>query len=364
MFGCFSIMIFNAIIIIRKKIDNKALKNNTKKWITTITQQLESNKETISKKNKIYLKKNLTHVKQLIAFSSALDFFKVECDKNSYTKYMAILTKNRVFQSLAHVYKKKKIEERAYFAYFVYKHPSVARTKEGACKNTTDTIASFVTTRDIYCNINVLKALCSVGDMHGIASVLQYFSEKSMFIHHKLLSYELNKFVGDKDVLAQRLWEKRNVWNDNVMLGIISFIAMFSDGYKKEFISMLCDQSVGIGIRIAIISYYKEHRFKPAQPILVDYLHQTDNYEIANKAASALRTYPGFITTNALLQALKSENWDVKYNAASSLVELGENIVVYDNNIGNYDSDVVQIFKYKQALANDIAIINESGVII
>jgi len=361
MFGCISIMIYNAFVIYRKKSRSKAMKKNTAKLIKTINQQLAAN-ATISSKNRRHLIKRLTHVEELIAFSNALNFIKLEHGKDLYIKYMAILVKRRIFLSLAHAYRKKKNEERAYFAHFVSQHPLVAKSSEGICKKTTDTMVSFTTNSDIYCRVNVLKALCKLGDMQGLVSILQFYSDKQAFIHHKLLAEDLYCFAGDKEILALKLWEQHKLWNDNIVLGIITFITMFSDGFKTAFLSMLQSQSVSADILLAIIRYYKKYNFKPAQPILIEYLNQTESYELAMEAASSLSVYPGSATIHALNAALESENWYVRYNAVSSLVELGAYSDSFYNNAQSRDSNVLQMIDYKLDHANE-KYVTESEVI-
>ena len=355
MFGCFSIMAFNAVMIYRKKVDNKAMQKNTDKWIKTIHQQLNSN--IVSRR----VTKKLKHVEKLMAFYTALNHFKHRCS-DSYDKYMTMLTESAVFQPIALAYKKKKSAERAYFAYFVNQYPSVAKNTDGICKNITDTMVSFITASNIYCGVNVLKALCRVGDMHGVINTLQFFSDKSVYVHHKLLAEDLHSFSGNKEELAAKLWENHSMWSDNIVLGVISFITMFSDGFKSDFLPVLERQSTNATICLAIIRYYKKYSFAPAQPILIKHLNQTDNYDIAIEAASALSTYPGFITTRALGGALQSENWHVRYNAASSLVELGVFTDNTSDRIPSGNNDVQQMVQYRLAHANGENYMNVSDI--
>jgi len=363
MIGCFSIMIYNAFVIYRKKSRSKAMKKNTAGWIRAVDQQLAANNADICPKHKKRLTKSLTHVEELIAFSHALNFIYLEYGKDLYKKYVRILVEGKIFQLLALVYKRKKNEERAYFAYFVSRHPAVAKNAEGICKNTTDTMVSFTTNSDIYCRVNVLKALCKLGDMQGIVSALQFFSDKPTFIHHKLLAEDLYSFAGDKEVLALKLWENHELWNNNIVLGIITFITMFSGGFKTAFLPVLQNQSAGADTRLAIIRYYKKYSFEPARPILIEYLDQTENYELAIEAASCLSVYPGFATKHALKTALQSENWYVRYNAVSSLVELGAYQDSLSNNAQSSDSDLSQMIDYKLDHANE-KYVNASEVII
>ena len=337
------------------------MKKNTAKWIKVICQQTVN--ATISSKNRRDLINKLTQVEELIAFSHALNSIKYEHDEDMYKNYMATLVKRRVFLSLAHVYKKKKSEERAYFAYFVSKHPLVAKNTEGICKNTINTMVSFTANSDIYCRVNVLKALCKLGDVQGIVDVLQFYSDKPAFIHHRLLAEDLYSFTGNKEVLALKLWEHHKLWNNNIVLGVITFISLFSDGFKTTFLPMLQSQSVSADILIAIIRYYKKYVFEPIQPILIEYLNQTENYELAIEAASSLSVYPRPTTIHALNSALESENWYVRYNAVSSLVEIGAYTDCFNNNAQNSDNNVLQMIDYILDHANE-KYVTESEVII
>jgi len=363
MVGCLSLMIYNAMVLYHKRSRSNAMLYSTDKWIKAIYKQLtvDSGATTLSQKHKKQLLKSLKRVEKLITFSNALNYFKLEHSADSFEKYMSMLVQSEIFHILAVIYKEKKSEERAYFAHFVSQYPQVAKNTDGICTNMIDTIVSYIESSDIYCRANVLKALCRVGDVYGIINVLQFFNDKHNFIHHKILAEDLFNFTGDKEVLALFLWGKYKVWNYNIMLGIITFITMFSDGFKNAFLPVLQNQSASKEIRIAIIRYYKEYYFKPAQHVLIEYLNQTENYDFATEAASALGAYPGQITTNALISALQSDNWYVQYNAASSLAALGEFFI---NGLPSRNSDTLQIMRYMLEHISDKKDMNVSEVII
>jgi len=322
--------------------------NNTNKWIKIMHRQLsvENGMTSVNAKYKKYLLKKLKRVETLIAFSNALNYFKLEYGHDSYNQYLDALVESEVFHTLAIVYRHKKNEERAYFAYFISQYPQLARNTEGILTDTANIIISYIEASDIYCRSNVLKALCSIGDTHGIVNVMQLFSDKANFIHHRLLAEELFNFSGNKEELALHLWEKYKIWNDNIMLGVITFITMFSDTFKGAFLPMLQSKSTDSEIRLAIIRYYKQYSYMPAQPVLMEYLNNTENYEFATEAAAALSEYPGQDTVDALTSALQSENWHVQYSAATSLVALGGYRHSYFNDLASGGSGVLQIIRY------------------
>jgi len=347
---------------------NKVMLRSMHGWIKAINQQhnVDSDTTTFDPKHEKLLIKDLKHVEKLIAFSNALNYFKVRQSSEFCDKYMDMLMRSEIFHTLAVMYKQKKNEEQAYFAYFISQYPQVLKNTEGVHASTIDTMVSYIEASDIYCRANVLKALCRLGDINGIINVLQFFSDKYKFIHHKLLAEDLFSFEGDKEVLALYLWGRYKIWNDNIMLGVITFITMFSDGFKDAFLSVLQNKSANADVRLAIIRYYKEYNFLPAQPILIEYLSQTENYDFATEAASTLSSYPGYITINALISALQSDNWFVQYNAASSLVVLSEHLDSF-NELPICNGDTLQIIQYlleHKSGKKDIKDMNVSELII
>jgi len=333
---------------------------NTNKWIIAIYKHSTVKRS----KHEKYLLKDLKHVEHLIAFSNALNYFKIKCDTGFLDEYIDFLVKSEIFRTLAIIYRQKKNEERAYFAYFISQYPQLAKDTDGVCTDIIDTMVSYIDASDIYCRSNVLKALCRIGDIHGVINILQLFNDKLYFIHHRLLAEDLSNFAGYKDVLALYLWGKYKVWNDNIMLGVITFITMFSNEFKGIFLPVLQNKSIGAELRIAIIHYYKKYSYKAAQPVLVEYLNQTENYDFATEAAAALSEYPGQSTVNALTSALQSDNWHVQYSAASSLVALGEYSDSYFSDLISSDGNALRIVQYMLEHTNDEKKMNVSEVII
>jgi len=310
MAGCVTILIYNAVAIWRKNRTGWLIPYNTDIWVKTIYQQLTA----ASPKHEKHLLRQLKRVETLIAFSAALNHVARENSSALYERYMGMLSQSEVIRRLAAVYKNRPNEEKAYFAYFISQHPV----------NISEAIIPFVEDSNIYCRVNVLKALCSMGDMHGVEAVLQFFSDKRIFVHHMLLAEDLYNFAEDKEALAFKLWGNHRLWDGNIVLAVISFITMLSDRYKEAFLPVLKNRLLPADVRVGIMRYYSKFYFQPALPVLIQYLAQTDNYQFAIEAAAALITYPGAATTQALVAALKSESWHVRYGAASTLVALGE----------------------------------------
>jgi len=345
--GCVSIMVYNAMVIIRKNNSSKAMVRNTDRWAKEIKIQLEQDEYELNPKHEKNLRRYLRNVEQLIAYSNALGRIKNEDYAAALDRYMVKLVENDVFVYLTADYRDRRTQERAYLAFFISQYPQVAKNSDGISSGTVDNMVSYIEDSDIYCRVNVLKALSHVGDMYGVANVLQFFSERRYFIHHKLLADELLCFVGNKEDLAKRLWSNHRIWNPNIMLGVVNFITMCSGAFDEEFLPVLKNPSANVEIRLAIMRYYRKNIYSQVHPILLEYLSQTENYDFAIVAAFVLDAYPSPVTTAALKAALESDKWHVRYNAITSLVNLGEYSEDMVNELIEHDNDALQILQYK-----------------
>ena len=348
--GCFALMIYNAIIIYRKKRQRNTMARRTESWMTSINKEILTREviETLSLVHEREIVQRLNRVEDLIAYMNALNHFKQDHKQaHFFNNYMNMLVKSNVFFTLSIDYLEKRNEEKAYFAYFISQYPQAAQTESGVCTNTTNTIVSYINDSDIYCRTNVLKALCKVGDMYGIVNVLQFYSDSNSYVHHKLLAEDLFNFAGDREVLALFLWDNYRTWNFNIVVGVVTFITMFSTAFKTAFLPALKNKSLNAEIRLAIIRYYKKYHHAPAQDTIIEYLGQTDNYAFANQAASALSEYPSNATTSALTIALDSDNWYVRRNAIVSLIALGEYTGgMVDSDLPSTNTEARQLIQY------------------
>jgi len=343
-------MIYNAIIIYRKKRQRNTMARRTESWMTSINKEILTREviETLSLVHEREIVQRLNRVEDLIAYMNALNHFKQDHKQaHFFNNYMNMLVKSNVFFTLSIDYLEKRNEEKAYFAYFISQYPQAAQTESGVCTNTTNTIVSYINDSDIYCRTNVLKALCKVGDMYGIVNVLQFYSDSNSYVHHKLLAEDLFNFAGDREVLALFLWDNYRTWNFNIVVGVVTFITMFSTAFKTAFLPALKNKSLNAEIRLAIIRYYKKYHHAPAQDTIIGYLGQTDNYAFANQAASALSEYPSHATTSALTIALDSDNWYVRRNAIVSLIALGEYTGgMVDSDLPSTNTEARQLIQY------------------
>ena len=319
-----ALLIFNWMIILHSRGKKTSAAARKEKWGDILHRQtgLSPGKRLTDFKHRRLLIKQLSKAENIVAYSHALQYIRSEFPK-VYNDYIG--RTQGAFHKLADIYARRHSIERACYADFICSFPQVAgRTYS----HLMDKLISYVDDPNIYCRTNVLRALCSTGNAQSVANALRIISDKQLFVHNHTLTTVLSSFAGDmrgKKILWEHLWSKWRYWNDNIKIAMIQFATKFSGHYKQALMPILRDPVTDVGVRIAIIRYYGRYIYKPARPILVEFVnsHSPIDVNLAIVAASALKLYPAPKTVDNLQDALFSQNWHLRYNASSSLVSIG-----------------------------------------
>jgi len=317
-----ALMLFNYIIIRYSKGQNSSVAGRTKKWKKILYRQtgIAGGKKQSNFKHEKLLEKHLSNIENLVAYSNALQYIKSEFPV-VYSGYIGSVY--TVFHNLAIVYGRKPSIERACFADFVCNFPEVSAQGD-TFSPLTEALISFADDPNIHCRTNALRALCGIGNAQAVANALQVINDKQMFIHSQTLTVELSNFKGNREALADYLWNKSENWNDNIKVAVIGFITGFSKHYKEAFLPVLRDNTTSAGVRIAIIRYFGKYIYNPVRLVLIDMIKNVTDINLAIVAATALEFYPAADTITTLQSALSNQNWHVRYNAASSIVNIGD----------------------------------------
>ena len=340
-----ALMIFNFIIIKHSKGKRASSAGMVNMWTDLLYKQtgIIPGKEQSESRHRAFLLKQLGDAENLVFFSQALLYLKSEFP-DVYSNYIGRF--GSVFQQLSVIYKKKPGIERACFADFICEFPGVTGETYGAL---IDNLISYIDDPNVYCRINVLRALCTIGNAQAIVNTLQVVNDKQLFIHRQTLTTVLSTFRGDKEILGDILWSRCLSWDENLMVSVIQFITSFSEYYKDIFMPYLRDPLAKRDVRIAIVRYYGRHMYEPAHPILLGFVDNPTDTTLAIVAATALESYPKLDTVSTLRGALLSRHWYVRYNASSSLIKLGANndllkIVRY----GDYHESEIVMYMLEQ----------------
>ena len=344
LFICIALLIFNILYIFTSKGREKHQKKTERFWEQEILQQISLLKKE-GQINPLHQKKiesSLRNTQNLVAFGSALERVKKQDPEGllSYGEFSL-----RSIQAIASRYKKKESMERAYFAYLVSQYPPCGDQQYPPL---IEILISFLEDSTVYCKENVLKALYTLGNIQAVENALQVFQNQGWFHHQKLLADGLLTFTGDKEALAERLWSHYKDWNEVLMLSVIQFITGFSENYKEEFMPLLSQEETGMEIRLAILRYYRRHRYEPVYPLLLQYVREEEEPDTVKiVAAFVLARYPGKDTIEVLKKALSHPNWYVRYNAADSLVTMGVSEEGLQDIFAGDDRYAKEILRYK-----------------
>jgi hypothetical protein len=318
MAACFTLMVFNFGYMGRSGFKRRGDKRKQRNWRNEILQQTQrlAAGEGLHPKHTRRMAKKLTKPDTLIAYAQALEEVRTEFPEAAEAYIYADYT---VFQELAFQYSHRESMERAFYADFIRRFPPC----KGEYKQIVDILISYMPNSTIHCRENVLCALYALGHIHAVENALQLLNDNGWFHHQKLISDDLAGFAGDKAELAASLWENYGKWNSYLILSVVHFITTFSPDYKEVFLPILQNQSADMELRLAVMRYYRRYAHEPVLPLLLDYLADEEGDEnLSIVAAVVLEGYPGSETTDALIRALSSRNWHVRYNASSTLVHM------------------------------------------
>lgn len=229
----------------------------------------------------------------------------------------------QAIRDLALVYGKRSAMERAFFAYVIASH---APPLEAERDPLVEILLGYLDGSTVYCRENVLNALYALGSSRGVEHALTIFSEQGWRHDPRLLSDGMARFAGDPSALVRRLWQHRALWLECLTAGVVRFAATLpGDGFCAPFLTALREEAPPLEVRFALVRYFQRHPDPQAEPLLLELLEALTpaSEQLAPAAANVLSAYPGEVVRQALLRAMHSRNWYIRYNAAQALGRLG-----------------------------------------
>ena len=189
-------------------------------------------------------------------YSLALSDLKNEFP-DSFNTYIS--ERGDTFIKLGGVYSRKSVIERTCFADFIGDFHQVVGD---SVENMAEILVSYIDNSGIYCRTKVLDALCGIGSLHGVATAISIFNEKSLFVNSLVLAKAFLSFNGDLEVLCAHLWNMSKDWNDDLKTAVIWVITDASSKYEEEFRQMLDAGKASPKVRDALKGYFNRARTK------------------------------------------------------------------------------------------------------
>lgn len=315
-FICVVLLLFNLLYIFRSGSVKRRQKQRIQRWETYLDSFLEGSPVWDSGE----LLRRLKDTEELTAFFTAMESRKDMQPEEA----VRFFQENRpLILELAGVYQKKDAMEQAFFAYVIASfYPPVGDKGDPLAEQ----LLSYLDGSTVYSRENVLNALSALGSAQSVEHAFILMSQRGWYHDPRLLSDGLTRFQGDQDALANRLWKNRRQLSECFQVGLIRFADTLSgDSFAENFLKALETEQFPAETRFALVRYFRRHPIPYAKPVLLQLLKgdSEGKRDLSIAAAASLAAYPDGETRQALKDALHSQNWYVRQNAARSLKTMG-----------------------------------------
>ena len=121
--------------------------------------------------------------------------------------------------------------DKAFAAYFISMTTRCYKEEESPIYRI---MMDYAEDSSVYCRENLLKAFYAFGNCQALFNFMVMQKDLGFTHHKKLLSDGLMPFKGDKEKLAELLWDNRSRFSVNTQLAIIAFITGIQADYLKD----------------------------------------------------------------------------------------------------------------------------------
>ncbi len=331
---CMSLIIFNCVyIFVMRRVASK-IDKSTDLYDREINAQLERIKSgiNVSERHKKLLYKKLKKTSELTAFDKSLEKIYNEKNEEAVSYICEIYS---VFMYLATEYQKKDEIKAAYLPYIIGKYKILSRKDVAFIA---DFMVELLTSKNVYCRENAIKAIYSMGNSEYVIRVLRIIDNKKIFHHPKLITEGLFEYSGDKSELAEKIWNVFGEFSVKMQVNILNFFRFAGLKNDEKMYKILVDEKQDCELRYAAIRYFEKFPSDKALPIIYKFARNKEGYfwEYQAIATSALKSYPSEETEKILEENLSNSNWYVRYNSAECCEKLGytytDLINVFDGN--------------------------------
>lgn len=329
---CICVVLFDILFVIYIKSRNSSIDRKTKwtqKLIKQQIQDIQENGESDLEKNKKFFR-GLANTSNLMALQKVIEGLQ----EDEVEIYLAIIATE--LEALANRYSTQRLENKAYFAYFVYFLQLGKRNREGTLdrciKQLGKVFCGFMREESLYIKENSFKAIVSLGDCKSISNAIRLLEESESNYNDKLLCENLLMFAGRQQELGDLLMENFDKYASNTQVAILNYLRLVAydeidhSAYYKVFCDYLKDAKGNKEVKLAIIRYFRKYYYEPVREVLIHFVKEADEqmWELAAVAVTTLQTYSSQEVVEVVRKATHSNNWHVRFNASESLIELGQ----------------------------------------
>ena len=319
---CVSMLVFNLLYGLHLRSDDRRLERRADRFQSQVEKQLrwirgasDGTSYPVQVSHLTWMRRRLSRISGLLAFDQLME--ELDGRDEAYESYIRQL--QPVFLYLATVYLRRENTQAAYYCYFLAKHRLRRHMDTDPFQQV---VLSYLKKDSLYCKINALKALCSFGSPAILVDALETLGEgQESQLHEKVLTEALLAYTGDADALIGLLWDRLERFALPIQRSVLDYIRFQSGGYGGPMLEILEDPRRDKELRLAAIRYFGKYPALQARVLLLGFLEDRDptRWEYAAISATALAGYEGQDVVDALLRAMNSPNWYIRYNASASL---------------------------------------------
>lgn len=212
-------------------------------------------------------------------------------------------------------------------------------------------LMKFLLNDSIYLRENVFLALYNLGNPDRICEAFRMLSEKGISHNEKLVSDGLLKFRGSHAVLAEELVNISDSFIECYETGIINYLRFTNvSKYNDKYRMYLYQESVSKDMKCCVIRLLARTKSDTNRDAILAALDQnlnTEDWEVAAVAASALSDYRSEEVIHSLKSAVLSDAWHVKMNAAKTLATMNISDDHMKEILENGDQYTIDVMKYQ-----------------
>lgn len=315
-FICVVLLLFNLLYIFRSGSVKRQRQRKIQHWEKYLDSFAEGNP--IWDSGELF--RRLKNVQELMTFYTAIESWE-QAQPGAASSFFQ--EHHSVILELAREYGEKDAMEQAFFAYVIAAfHPAIGERRSPLLEY----LLNYLDNSTVYSRENILNALYALGSIQAVEHAFLFMSQRGWYHDPRLLADGLNRFQGEKESLANRLWSCRGQMAECFQVGTIRFADnLKGDSFAEAFLRALETETLPTETRFTLVRYFRRHAVPYAEPVLLQLLkvESEGKRELAIAAAAALSSYPDETARQALKEALHSPNWYVRQNAARSLKALG-----------------------------------------
>lgn len=327
MYVCICVVVYDFLFIYQTKFSEYKLPGR----VLIIKDLLKKQYDLIKQEGKpdIKLQKKLIRYLKQLPYLTALSLILIE-DKELVVFWAGHSTD--VLHCLTRKYYHKSDEKKAFLAYLISKMELVVSTEANTSKisRTAMELVNYMKEQSVYVRENAFKAILSFGDYQSVLWAIKQMNENPSHQNERLLGDDLLEFKGDRDLLCKLLFHDFDELTPTIQVAFINYMRFVSNDfvnqekYYEQFYILLVSNQTNKEVRLALIRYFRRNKYSPVYQLLLDFISEKNElmWEYAAVSASTIAVYLGEETIPALLKALKSRSWYIRFNAAESLLSL------------------------------------------